>query len=840
MMFMHRFPLCLLFFILVMFPAAPTAPLSAQTADPRTMFNQARAHLDAGDYDAAWKLFNQAHELDTANRNYATWLMYVSVFQGQTAVYANDHDTALKYFNTALALKKEQNPDLQAKDGELYTIQRYIDLVREHALYSKIKPEYVHRVRALYIMKTELKDVVDSNGSPVIAKGDISESLIEGTIRYQNMLKFYIETLTKGRVTLSFDRKVVNTTLTRATIYVRNEKHTKYRPDFNSTAESLGPIMFEGRNAYDTTIYYFNNDNFDVMIYAMGVPNIYIPYTWYGPPRGSIGLMLGGKNLPKNPTYTNNFPHIWITFHEFFHVVEWLSGGIRPQHAYLPENMDQAKKNFPEWVPDMNPVWTATEYSWYRYHLHNTVPGRMEQQAARTGLYPPFRNFSFLLTNPDRTEEYVYRTYTAAVKGISLDNLRKAAELLDEAYALRRNKKDDESIETLKKALQYNPCHHRVLIELGWEMVKKKDYAEADRYYGAMAKVYPDPKELFATGKTFFDRSEFALAAKYFGIAAGRPGRNPVYIRWLERALFSAGDRRAGERAMARIETNPVMRSPIAYITNKGAGQALYSAANPEDEAAPGLAAPRQQDGYRWKLVSAGDRDHVMIVSDYSWKCLEARGDGGGYAVVQGDLAPGDAKKWRLDRGPDGLCRLISKTSGTPLAVAMSEDGKKGLLTLKEAGSPYWEVRELDSALNLMESEKTVSIVSAANGRAVDLYSGKTEDGAAVNLWQRIAGHLNQMWKFLPSSADGYVYIVAVKSWKCITAVPEGDRVGILQMSINGDAAQQWKIVPKGAGHLLINRKYGTALEVDPQQPNKLMRLREADGSPGQLWKLEW
>ena len=819
----------------------PAGFLLAQGANPKTAFAQARVSLDAGRYEEAWTLFRQAHELDRANRTYTSWLMYVSVFQGQTAIYANDHERALMYFNTALEMKKDLDPDEKSANGELYTIRRYIDLIKEHARYSGIKPQYIHRVQALYIKHTDLKDVVDANGKPVVSKGDIADELIEGSVRYQNMLKFYIETLTKGRVSLSFDRRIVDTTLTRAYIHVPDKKTTKFRPDFNSTTESLGPILFEGRNRYDTTIYYFNNDNFTVMIYAMGVPNIYIPYTWYGPARGSVGLMLGAKTLPKNPTYTSNFTHIWIIFHEFFHVIERMSGGIQPQHAYLSENMARARQNYPDWIPDMNPVWTATEYSWYRYHLHNTVPERMEKKAAETGLHPPFRNFSFVLTEPDRTEEYVFNTYTAAVKGISLDNLRKASELLEEAYKLRREKKSDESIEALKKALGHNPYHHRVLIELGGEMMKKKDFIEADRYYGTMAQAFPDPKELFEIAKSLLDRGQPALAAKYFRIVAERPGRNPVYTRWLARALYAAGDRDAADEALARVETNPAMKSRIAYITNTGTGNALYSMANPEGGPAPGLARPGRQEGCRWKLVPSGDRDSVMIVSDHSWKCIEARGENGSYTVRLSGMEESDSKKWRLVRTSGSLYRIISKTSGAPLAVVLSEDGKKSSVTLSSAGANQeWEIQELDSSLSRMDFTQTVGFISSYNNLALDLYSGKTEDGAAIKLWPR-TGNANQQWKIVPSGDPGYVYIVAVKTWKCLTARRDSNTFAIVQTGVSGTAAQKWRMVPRdGNGCILINKEFNSALEADASKPSsRELRLGAIVESENQIWNVE-
>lgn len=818
--------------------SAPAGFRAAPAEDHRAIYRQGMEQLEAGKFDDAYSSFARARRLDGANRGYTYWHMILSVCLGQNALFAGDHGTALRHLTAAMALKKELTAE---QDCDRVTLQRLIDLTREHQQYSKTKPQYVHAIQVLYIMNTDLRDTRDAKGNPFTARGSITESQITDTKRDHRMMKIYVETLSRGRVSLSFDWKTVNTTLTRAVVHAEKNGRTVYRPDFNSTAESLGPILFEGRNKYDTTIFYFNAQNFDVWCFANGVPSIYIPYTWYGQPRGSIGFTMGNTGVVKNSSMISRFNHQWVVFHEFFHVIERMSGGISPQHAYLKDALAQARKNFPGWVPDMNPSWTATEYSWYRYQMLNTVPVRMEQKAAETGLYPPFRNFGFVENSPDRTEEYVFNTYTAAVQDISLDNLKKASELLEEARKLRKEKKNDEFVDKLKEALNHNPCHHRVLSELGWEMVKKQDFTGADRYYGTMAKVFPDPKELFGIAASLLEKGQPSLAAKYFRIAADRPGRNPVYTRWLARALSLAGEHVKAGDTLARIKDNPAMRSPIAHIINTEAGQALYSADNPENEGAPGLAAPRRQEGCRWKIVPSGDQDYVMIVSDYSWKCLEARGENGNHVVRLSGTDTSDTKKWRLVRGSNGLCRIISRISGTPLAVATAEDGKKAGLTLKEGESnQHWEIQELDGALNRMDYELTVGIISGFNGMAVDLYAGKTEDGAAIKLWPK-TGNANQQWKVIPSGDPGFVYIVAVKSWKCLSAQRSDDLLRTVQTGITGSDAQKWKMVSRGGGgYLLINKEFNRALEADATKPSsRELRLGAIVESDNQLWRIE-
>ena len=687
--------------IILLLLAAPGLFLSAQTADPTVIYKQGMEQIEAGKFEDAYRSLSRAHELDGTNAAFTRWLMNLSVYLGQNALFAGDHDTAIRHFTTALTLKKELS---SAPDGNYTVIQRLVDMTKEHAAYSTVKPEYVHKFLALYIKNTDLKDTVDALGKPVIGKGSMADNPSDTTIRGQNMLKFYIETLSKGRLSLSFERKTINTTLTRANIYSRKKGVTMFRPDFNSTTESLGPSMFESKNKFDTMLLYFINRNFKVWCYANAVPVIYIPYTWYGKSRGAVTIPLGGGGggTVKNSTLISKITTSWVLFHEYFHVIERISGGIGPTHGWLKESIEKSKKSYPAWVPDMNRG-TAAEYSWYRYHVQNTVPRQMEKKAAQTGLYPPFKNFGFILTRPDRTDEYVFQVYTRAVKGISLANLRTAAELLARADKLRQKKKIDEAVETYKKVLEYNPHHHKALLSLGRIALGRKDTAEADRRFSALAKIFPDPREFFSIAKSFFDRNDFALSAKYFRVEAEGPGRNPVYAWWLSRALTAAGDGGAAQDSLKRIEANPLVKIPASFIDNRGAGQALYSTANPEDESSVRLAKPRRQDGFKWKLLPSGEADYVLIVSDYSWKCLEARGAEGDYVIIQRPIDKNDAQKWRLAQGSDGLYRIMSKISGTPLAISLAGKGKKPALTLQEGKAnahQYWDIRTPDSALN--------------------------------------------------------------------------------------------------------------------------------------------
>ena len=84
-----------------------------------------------------------------------------------------------------------------------------------------------------------------------------------------------------------------------------------FRPDFNSTTESIGNVIFDGQNTYDARFFYFNNSNFSVWPFANGVGSIFIPYTYNGKYRGSIGMPMGNSREATNAELISRFTHRW-------------------------------------------------------------------------------------------------------------------------------------------------------------------------------------------------------------------------------------------------------------------------------------------------------------------------------------------------------------------------------------------------------------------------------------------------------------------------------------------------------------------------------------------------
>lgn len=680
-------------------------------------YKQGMAQIEENHLEDALKSLKSALEIKKGNYIYARWLMFVSFRLGLNALFAGDHSNALNYFSYSLEMKKLLTAE---KDEEYVTIERFIELIPEHEKYSKAQPEYVFKFQVLYIRNTDMKDTFGKDGKPVTGKATMDDAVISRTAIALNTLKFYVETLSKGRLSLSFEKTIVETTLTRATIYGGDEKSTVFRPDFNSTADSLGTILFAGRNQFDAIFYYFLTPNFRVWPYSRYVEPIWVPYTWYGPFKNSIEMpfddpALDDGGVLKNSSSIRTITHDFVLFHEFFHIVENKCGEIVPQHAHLPENINQAKKNFPEWVPDMNPAWTATEYTWYRYHFLNTVPKCMELKAASSGIYPPFLNFSNT-NSPDKTPDYLFKTYTETIKGITLDNLRLAEESYHKGWDLAKDKKPDEAKLEYEKALKYNPYHFKSLLELAAIAFKSKGYAEAFKYYDAYGRLYPDVNFLFNIAMKFHDANEHAKAANFFRIASEQPGANPVYYLWLARSLTASGDDQAAKAAMEKLASNPLMKYSPLLISSKKAGLSLNTNINPMDEGSPILAWKRKGEALSWRIVPSEKEGYVYIVSDYNWKCIAVTDRKGTNVIVMEDMKNSDNQKWKLEEVSKGLFRIVSYSSGMALAIEIIDDWEKKLLVLQSPGNDPLQVWNLEAAFVRIVNRLTHCALYEENG----------------------------------------------------------------------------------------------------------------------------
>ncbi|MBP7735327.1 MAG: RICIN domain-containing protein [Spirochaetes bacterium] len=810
------------------------AQTQADRDKAQASYKQGLEQVEASKFQEAYDSFRNAWQLDKGNWDYKWRFMVISSYMGQQALFKGNHAKALELFNGALSVKREITKE---EDFEFITIKRFIDLTEEHQKYYPVKPEYTYKIQVLYIMNTDVKNTFDKKNQSITCKGSIPKVLPDNMVRYHEMLRIYLETLSRGRLSISFDTQKVDATVTRVLeLY-------GYSPDFDSIQPSLSPLYFAGRNTYDTILFYWYSGKLPCTIHATwdgGV--ILVPYAWRSSAmRGRIVLHSGEGGTQID--HISNIGHHWIAFHEYFHHIEYLCGNIAPQHAHLPEEFPKARKNFPQWIPETHKSGATLEYSWYKYHIRETAPARMEQLSRETGIKPPWRNMSYVNRFPDTTDERLFRSYSAIMEKVSMLDRQKAADLVDEGFRLTWSGKNREAEEKFEQALKHNPYHHAALDQLGWLAIasRNNDFIRADRYYTEMARVFPDPKKCFGAGAVFFERNQPARAIPYFRIAAGRADALPGYTVWLARALAASGDAKGASAETARISDHPIMKAPLAVIESRTLDLTLLTTgSSPDAEDSMWLSKLWRPipDRARWRLVPARDGVHVRIVSNLHWRCLDARGD----RIVLDPINENLSQEWKMATLPDGQRRFISKSSGLTLAI-LPASGKQGpILSLQKAGESKhqaWAVETFDPLIGIADSMAPAWFVSVSSGMAVAIKGGDRSNGAPVIQWTRENGAHFQ-WKIIPVGTDGSLILLSALSGKCLTAIEKDGAYSIQSRELTRKADQLWRIDRGKDGTIrLIHTGSGLALQPDLQDKYGITLGVVEDTAP-QWWKIEY
>ncbi|WP_373501932.1 RICIN domain-containing protein [Desulfococcus sp.] len=202
----------------------------------------------------------------------------------------------------------------------------------------------------------------------------------------------------------------------------------------------------------------------------------------------------------------------------------------------------------------------------------------------------------------------------------------------------------------------------------------------------------------------------------------------------------------------------------------------------------------------RWRLVPAGE-DRFRILAVHSGKCLTVQSGGkpDRANVHQFVCGSGSGQTWRIQPYPhsDTAYRIVSRKSGKALDV----DGKS-----KEDGANIQQFR-LNRGPNQLwtlfpdgesDGSPVYSIISYHSGKAVDVQSSGTGDGANIQQHDYNGG-ANQRWKFV-SEAGGDLRIISVNSGRCMDVKGESveDGANVQQAGCNGGGNQVWRLIPEG------------------------------------------
>jgi hypothetical protein len=197
-----------------------------------------------------------------------------------------------------------------------------------------------------------------------------------------------------------------------------------------------------------------------------------------------------------------------------------------------------------------------------------------------------------------------------------------------------------------------------------------------------------------------------------------------------------------------------------------------------------------------------------------------------------------------------------SNTSGLPASNCIFNDVTVGTNTVPggvgyQAGSGYDLASGLGSvnATNLVNrwgnsggfTEVYYEIVSRGSGKALDVRSESTADGAPIEQWDFWNGP-NQQWQLVPVDSV-YYKIVSRNSGKVLdvngTSIANGS--GVEQWTYWGGANQQWKLVPTDSGYYqIVSKNSGKALDVTNQSTNNGANIEQWDfwGGFNQQWQL--
>jgi hypothetical protein len=109
----------------------------------------------------------------------------------------------------------------------------------------------------------------------------------------------------------------------------------------------------------------------------------------------------------------------------------------------------------------------------------------------------------------------------------------------------------------------------------------------------------------------------------------------------------------------------------------------------------------------------------------------------------------------------------------------------------------------------------TYKIVNANSGKAIDVDSLSTQDGAKIEQWSYHGGN-NQRWVFT-DQGGGYYQIAALHSGKALDNPGFSSTAGTAmdQWSTNGGGNQIWQVLANDDGtYRLVNKASGLALDV--------------------------
>jgi hypothetical protein len=316
------------------------------------------------------------------------------LWAGHRSLAAGDYAKALDSYRTA-----------KLRGSQFGGLGTFIEIIEERQRLGAITPGDTHRICALLV--TEIRDV-PRRGEPK-PRRDLTPTELEQWRIYLAILPRIIESYSGGRWTLDIDvREIAADVPEGTTLRPANPDHL-----------GLGRFFYDTVDRYDTYMVFSSAIS---PAYGLARRYPFVEGVLYGPHRGVVDL--------------GAHPSLLTLVHEFFHVVEWASGGIGgPAHGFEPGK----RQAFPDWKGD-------DELDYYRWHFRTTLPRIGWQKLALTRRFVPV---------PERSRAALERVEAVYAKVPLVDRLE--AKRLTEEAQKRLRKDPAEAQRMLEQALALSP-----------------------------------------------------------------------------------------------------------------------------------------------------------------------------------------------------------------------------------------------------------------------------------------------------------------------------------------------------------------------------------------------
>lgn len=402
----------------------------------------------------------------TDNFNICSSFVSSSVYLAHISISNKNYSDAIKYFKQAeeYGLKNSIVKDYLRK----FEVTTQRELIEERKRLGKINPVYENKVLGLFINYTNV-NFNSLNGKQIIGKSKISREEIDRAVLFQKVLKEFVESMSSGKYTISFENQELNATLNELRVSAFGGLDTR-QPVFESITPSVENIYYSNRNKYDTFAIYWNGEN-DVSTTANGgaFQYPYINYQLYSPNRGYI-------SFPTN--WKDESLAIGIT-HEFFHNMEAIVG-ITPTHGFD----STIRSKFPEWRGN-------GQLDYFRWHFKMNLPKILNDKMLRDDP-SNWKNLGWLHRFPDIITQEDYEFNKKSISKINKEDLKKSFELSTEAYSLYWEQGNKEKADPLfLMAYNLNPYNPNALRYMGDLELSRKNYKAALEYYKTLSKINP-------------------------------------------------------------------------------------------------------------------------------------------------------------------------------------------------------------------------------------------------------------------------------------------------------------------------------------------------------------